>query len=237
MHGGAEEPGRSQCLVERDHRCLVGSHVQQVGEGLGEIVRLDRAARHVDDRDAGLRLPAPAEIVRNPHGAGRVAGHGVDTAVRRAGPGSDDGRGLRSESIQPFGRRDRLAGGRVVAEAAPVTLVLDLLVRDRALDHQDERFEFATIRLAEPLEEVVLTTLWPALEIDQRPVHSDLREPGQRTKGDLLDARLGRSGQRDRVPVATETGIDPQHMDQRFFCLEGGGRRHRSHPFPRLDLR
>ena len=117
----------------------------------------------------------------------------------------------------------------IVTEAAPVALVLDLLVGDRAFDDEDERFQLAAVGFAEPLEEVVLAAGRATLEVDQRPMHRDLRKSGERTECDLLDARLGRGSQRDGVPVATEAGVDPQDVDERFFCLYGGGRRHRCH--------
>ena len=49
---------------------------------------------HADDRDAGLALPVPAQVVGDAHRAGRVAGHGVDAAVGGAGPDRDDRRAL-----------------------------------------------------------------------------------------------------------------------------------------------
>ena len=39
--------------------------------------------------------------------------------------------------------------------------------------------------------------------------------PGQGAEGDLLDARLGRRGQGDRVAVAAQPGVDPQDVDRR----------------------
>ena len=218
VHGAAEQPGGPQRVVERDHRRLAGGHVEQVGQRLGQVVRLDRAAGHADDRDAGLGLPVPAEVVGHAHRAGRVAGHGVDAAVGRAGADRDDGGGLGGEPVEPLAGGHRLAGRRVVAEPAPVALVVQLLVGDRALDHQHERLELAAVGLEEPLEEVVGAAGRAALEVDQRPVHRHLRQPGKGAEGDLLDAGLGGRGQRDGVTVAAEPGVDPQHVDE---CLLG----------------
>ena len=41
---------------------------------------------------------------------------------------------------------------------------------------------------------VVGPLLRPALEVDQRPVHGHLGQPGQRAEHYLLDAWLGRGG-------------------------------------------
>ena len=43
-----------------------------------------------------------------------------------------------------------------------------------------------------------------------------LGKPGQGAERDLLDARLGRRGQGDGVPVAAEPGVDPQDVDDRL---------------------
>ena len=63
----------------------------------------------------------------------------------------------------------------------PLSLV-ELLVGDRALDDEDERLEFAAVGLVPPLDEGVRALLGPALEVDQRPVHRDLRQSGQRAE-------------------------------------------------------
>src|SRR5215472_18403260 len=59
MHGGLEQPARPQRLVQRDHRRLPGYLVQQVQDGLGQVVRVDRAAGDADERQSGLGLPVP----------------------------------------------------------------------------------------------------------------------------------------------------------------------------------
>src|SRR3954451_10472726 len=230
VHGAAEQPGGPQGVVERDHRRLAGRQVEQVGQGLGEVVGLDRAARHADDRDAGLGLPVPAEVVGHAHRAGGVAGHGVDPAVRGAGPGGHDGRRLGRQPVEPLAGGDRLPGGGVVAEAGPVPLVLDLLVGDGPLDDQDERLQVTAVGLEEPLEEVVRATVRAALEVDQRPVHGHFRQSRQRAERDLLDAGLSGRGEGHGVTVAAEPGVDPEHMDQDVLSglsgLSGGCGRH-----------
>ncbi len=185
---------------------------------------MDRAAGHADDRQPGLGPPVPAEVVGHAHRAGRVARHRVDAAVGGAGADRQDRGRLRGQPVEPLAGRHRLAGGRVVAEAAPVALGLDRLVRDRALDHEHERLEFAAVGLVPPLDEVVGPGLRPALEVDQRPVHRDLRQARQRAERDLLDARLGRRRQRDGVTVAAQPAVHPEDVDRRLL---GVSLRHR----------
>ena len=174
---------------------------------------MGRAAGHADDRQAGLGAPVPAQVVGHAHGAGRVAGHGVDAAVGGAGPGGQDRGGLGRQPVQPLVGGHRLAGGRVVAEPAPVALGLDRLVGDGPLDDQHERVELAAVGLVPPLDEVVGPGLRAALEVDQRPVHRDLGQAGQRAEHDLLDAGLGGGGQGDRVSVTAEAAVHPEDVD------------------------
>ena len=216
VHGRTEQPLRSQRVVERDHRRLAGCLVQQVQDRLREVVGVRRASRDAHDRDAGLRLPVPAEVVGNSHRAGRVAGHGVDAAVRCARARRENRKRLRRETIEPLARRHRLIGVGVVPEPAPVALALDRLVRDGAFHDEHERLELAAVGFEEPFDEVVGAADRAALEVDERPVHRDLRQPGQRTERDLLDARLRRGRERDGVAVAAQSGVDPEHVDDGF---------------------
>ena len=176
----------------------------------------DRAAGHAHDRQPGLGPPVPAEVVGHAHRAGRVAGHRVDAAVGGAGADRQDRGRLRRQPVQPFAGGHRLPGRRVVAEAAPVALGLDRLVRDRAFDHEHERVELAAVGLVPPLDEVVGAGLGAALEVDQRPVHRDLGQSGQRAECDLLDARLRGGGEGDGVPVAAEPAVHPEDVDDRL---------------------
>ena len=189
------------------------------------------AARHADDRQPRLGLPVPAQVVGHAHGAGRVARHRVDPAVGGAGADGQDRGGLRRQPVEPLAGGHRLARRRVVAEAAPVALGLDRLVRYGPLDDEDERVELAAIGLVPPLDERVRALLGTALEVDQGPVHRHLRESGQGPQHDLLDARLGRGGQRHRVPVASEPPVHPENMDDWLLL------RHRMPPFGWLPAR
>src|SRR5579859_747256 len=228
MHGRAEQPGRPQRLIQRDHRCLARHLVQQVKNGLGQVVRVDRAARDADDRQAGLGPPVPAEVVGHAHGTRRVAGHRVDAPVGGTGANGEDGGRPGRQPVKPFAGRHRLAGRRVVAETAPVALWLDGFVRDGTLHHQHERFELTAVGLVPPLDEVVGPGLRTALEVDQRPVHRDLGQPRQGAEHDLLDAWLGRRGQGDRVPVTAKTAVHPEDVNNRFggFGLRGHSKGH-----------
>ena len=91
------------------------------------------------------RQPA-AEVVAQAHRAGRVVAHRRDAAVGRAGAEGQHRRGLRRQPVDPRGGRDRLPGLGVHAEPGPVAVAVDLLVRDRALEHEHERIELAARR-------------------------------------------------------------------------------------------
>src|SRR4030081_1266752 len=113
-----------------------------------------------------VRPALPAEVVRDAHGARRVAGHGVDAAVRGAGADRHDRQGLGGQAVDPLARGHRLAGLEVVAEPAPVPFLLDGLVRDGALDDQHEGVDLAPLTLVEPLDEGVGPLLGSTLEVD-----------------------------------------------------------------------
>jgi hypothetical protein len=102
---------------------------------------------------SGVRRLA-AEVVSHAHRPGRVAGHGVDPAVRGAGPDREHRQSLVRQPVEPLAGGHRLPGHRVVAEAAPVALVLECLVGDRPLDDEDERLQLAPVGLEELLQEV-----------------------------------------------------------------------------------
>ena len=104
-----KKPCRPQKLVERNHRRAARGLAQQIEQRLHEIIGLNRTARHVDDRDARLRFPLPAEIIGKAHRAGRIALHGVNAAVGRAGARGDDRPRFRRQPVDPVAGRDRLA--------------------------------------------------------------------------------------------------------------------------------
>src|SRR6185437_4580337 len=94
VHGLAEQPGGPQLVVQGDDGGHAGDLVEQVGQRLHEVIGLHRAAGDIDHRQPRLRAPAPAQVVGQPHGSGRVAGHGVDAAVGGAGADGDGGQGV-----------------------------------------------------------------------------------------------------------------------------------------------
>src|SRR6202167_3070761 len=158
-------------LVERNHRRLAGGLVEQVEDGLGKVVGLNRTAGHAYDWDGGAGFPIPAEVVEHAHRAGRITSHRMDAAVGRAGSHRQHQQRLGREPIDPFAGGHWLSGGGIVAKAAPVAFLLDRLVRDRALDDEYERVELTAFALEEPLDEVVgLMPDGTGLVRDQRPV-------------------------------------------------------------------
>src|SRR4051794_16658651 len=206
----AEQPLRAQLVVERDHGREAGRLVEQPDERLHEVLGLHRAAGDVDDRQVAGRAEVPAEVVGEAHAAGRVARHRVDAAVGRARADRDDAPRLGRQAVEPPVQRERLARRLVVAERRPVALAVDVLVRDRALDDEHERrVELAARRLAERREELL------AAERRRQDlvVEVDLRDAGDRTEEDVLDARLARRRDRDRVAVAAHPLRDPQDVD------------------------
>ena len=76
--------------------------------------------------------------------------------------------------VQPLAGGHGLSGGRVVAEPAPVAIIMQLLVGNRTFDHEYEGFELSAVGFEEPFQEVVRAPVGSALKVDQWPVHRDL---------------------------------------------------------------
>ena len=89
----------------------------------------------------------------------------------------------------------------------PVAVAADLLVRDRALEHEDERLELAGGRLEPRAHELL-----PGLVGEQRVVDDHRRRPGKAAADQILEARVAGRGHRDRVAVAAEAARQPQHV-------------------------
>ena len=169
VNGGAEEPRGPARFVERNHRRAAGGLPEQIQDRLGEVVGLNRASRDANDRQPGARLPIPAEIIENAHRPGGIAGHRVDAAVRRAGPGGQYRPRFRGEAIDPTAEGDRLIASRRVAESREVAFFVDLFVGDRSLEHQYERIELPALGREKGLKKFgAAETIF-----DQRPMKFD----------------------------------------------------------------
>ena len=73
-----------------------------------------------------------------------------------------------------------------------------MFIWDRSLDDEDEVLQFAAIRFMEPFEEFV------AHFVRQNGIMKmDLGQTGHRTQNYILDAWLGRGGNRDAVAITT----------------------------------
>ncbi len=99
---------------------------------------------------------------------------------------------FRREPIDPLVCRDRLAGVGIRAHRGPVAFLLDLLVRNGAFHHEHERVELAFRRVEPILHELVAHFVG-----DDRIVHMHFRQPGNVPHDQILDAGLGRGGDRN----------------------------------------
>ena len=163
--------------------------------------------------DSPSRDEAVAEVVAQAHRARRVVAHRGNAAVGGAGAERHHDRGARREPVEPRARGDRLAV-RVDAEAAPVTVAVDLLVGDRALDDEHERVELAA-RGRVPGAQVVVADVVG----EQRVVERDARLAGDGAAQQLLETRAGRGRERDRLAVAAESARQPEHVDDQPLGL------------------
>ena len=111
-----------------------------------------------------------------------------------------------SRSIHSGG--DRLAGLGVGAECRPVAVAIDLLVGDRAFDHQHEVRQLAARRPVKGLHEVVADVIGK-----HRVVQMHLGQPRNGAEHHIFDTGLGGRGDRHRVAVAAEPAGDPKDMD------------------------
>ena len=61
VDGLAEKPRRAQRVVKRNHRRATGGHVEQIEQRLHEVVGLNRAARHADDRNVRRAISSSSQ--------------------------------------------------------------------------------------------------------------------------------------------------------------------------------
>src|SRR5262249_18635159 len=113
-----------------------------------------------------------------------------------------------------------------ISETAPIAFPLYGLVGDGTLDHEHERIELAPLRLVEPFDERVRSRFShaarTALEIDERPMDCDLRQSRQGAQRNLFDTRLHSGGKRHRIPIATQAGVYPQHVNYSLIGCRSG---------------
>src|SRR5450755_588993 len=212
--GAPEQPLGPQRLVELRRRSQAGEVQGEVEEHLGHVVGLRRAAWDAHDRQAGLGLPAPAQVVGQAHGAGGIVLHRRDAAIGGAGADRDDCGGLRREPVHPLVHRDRLPVLRIHGEAGPVALTVYLLVAERALDHQHERIQLALLGVEPRLRVLVAHRVVDHLVVDDHLGHA--RDGLQ---DDVLEALVRRRGHRHRVPLAAEARGHPQDVSGDRLCL------------------
>ena len=148
----------------------------------------------------------------------------MDSTIGGARARGDDRPGFGRQPIDPLVDGNRLAGGGIIAHGGPVTVAVDLLVRDRALDDEHvRRVELAIGSLMENAHEVVAAER--SVEHLVVQVH-----PGQtwnQAEHDVLEAGLHGRGHRDRIAVAAHALGGPQ--DVHFVDAWRGGPRLSEH--------
>src|SRR5262249_27002346 len=90
----------------------------------------------------------------------------------------------------------------------PVAFPLVGFVRNRSLDHENDRAEGSTCRIVKDREEIVAVP-----RIEERVVKPDGGDPRKRAGEKIFEAWLGRGGHRDRTAIAPEAGREPEHVD------------------------
>src|SRR5919198_2535315 len=215
MNRFAEQPGGAQLLIQWDHGRQTRRLIEQVEQGLHKVVGLHWTAWNVDDWQAGLGTPPPAQIVGQSHALRRIAGHGVNAAVSSAGPGADNGERFGRKPVDPLASSDRLAGVVVGALRGPVAFILDLFVWDRAFDYENERVEFAALGLVEVLHEIIAHLVG-----EHRVVQVHLRQARDGSHDYVFNAWLLGVGHGDGITVAAKASGDPDDVD----FVNGSGR-------------
>jgi len=94
-------------------------------------------------------------------------------------------------------------------------LRLIFLVGNRAFDDQDKRPHPVLGGIVEKLHEVFADFVGK-----DGIMKADFRNARNNTEHDVLEARLRRPRHRNRIPIATEAGCDPENVD--FFDVHFG---------------
>ena len=97
----------------------------------------------------------PAEIVCHAHTTGRIAPHGVDATICRAGPRGDDRQRFRRQAVKPLRNGDCVASLGVGAEGGPLAVAANPFVWDGTFHHQYKVREFAARGLVEGRHELI----------------------------------------------------------------------------------
>ena len=196
-------------IIQRDHGSHARRLVEEIEDGLHEIIWLHRAPRYANNGDAGGGFPVPAEIVKQAHRARRVALHGVNAAVSGAGAGGDDREGLRREAINPLIGRNRLTGSRIGAQSRPIAFALDFFVGNRAFHDEHERVELTSFRFIPPAHKAVAAEF----KGEDRVMKMHPGEAGNGSQQHILDTGLGGCGDSDGIPIAAQSSGDPDDMN------------------------
>ena len=109
---------------------------------------------------------------------------------------------MRGEAIEPFIGRNGLPRQRIGAECGPVAFGLVLLVGDGAFDDENERSQLPRGRLMEGLQKIVAV-----LAGEQRVSEVDFGNPRNAAEDEILEARLSRARQCNRLPIAAEPAV------------------------------
>src|SRR5262245_11756335 len=214
MYCFAEEPCRSQLIIKRNHgretRCLI----KQVEKSLHKIVGLNRAARHINYRDAGPRAKVPAKIIGQPHAARCVPGHRMNPSIGRAGSSGNDRPRFWRQSINPFTRGNGLARIGVGTLSRPISCFLDSFVWNRSFDDEDERIDLSSFGLIEKIHKLIAD-----LRCKDGIMEMYLWESWDRPQQKIFNAGLLGGGDRDCVAVASQTSREPDYVN--LFHIRG----------------
>ncbi len=146
MNRCAKKPLWTEGRIQRNHRRRTCRHIQKIEQRFHEVVRLHRATRDANNRNPGLRLPLPSQVIRKPHASRRIALHGVNATISRASSRSHDCPTARCEPIDPITSCYRLPRLGIGSKRGPVAFLFIVFVRDGAFDHQNERRQFSVGR-------------------------------------------------------------------------------------------
>ena len=212
--GLLEQPERPALVVELCRRRDSGDLERDALQRLGDRVGLHGAAGEVDQRSAPSRDEAVAEVARA--GPSRRSGCCASRARRRR-PRTCRAPSRRRRAARASRSRSLAVIGwpsRVDAEAAPVALAVDLLVR-----RPSPRRRARTDRARRARRHARRADSRRRRRSEQRVVERDARLAGDGAAQQLLQARARRGRERDRLAVAAEAAREPEHVDDQPLGL------------------